>query len=77
MAEAVITKAVSPAAIFLVNIFIPLYYDLYPDPMCILYYFFCLISSKNSATANAAAELLGLLGEITYCLLSCKRQSSS
>lgn len=40
MAEAVITKAVSPAAIFLVNIFIPLYYDLYPDPMCILYYFF-------------------------------------
>ena len=32
MAEAVITKAVSPAAIFLVNIFIPLYYDLYPDP---------------------------------------------
>ena len=47
MAEAVITKAVSPAAIFLVNIFIPLYYDLYPDPMCILYYFFCLISSKK------------------------------
>lgn len=40
MAEAVITKAVSPAATFLVNIFIPLYYDLYPDPMCILYYFF-------------------------------------
>ena len=47
MAEAVITKAVSPAAIFLVNIFIPLYYDLYPDPMCILYYFFSLISSKK------------------------------
>ena len=47
MAEAVITKAVSPAAIFLVNIFIPLYYDLYPAPMCILYYFFCLISSKK------------------------------
>ena len=47
MAETVITKAVSPAAIFLVNIFIPLYYDLYPDSMCILYYFFCLISSKK------------------------------
>ncbi len=47
MAEAVITKAVSPAATFLVNIFIPLYYDLYPDPMCILYYFFSLISSKK------------------------------
>ena len=52
MAEAVITKAVSPAAIFLVNIFIPLYYDLYPDPMGILYYFFRLISRKNSAAAK-------------------------
>ena len=52
MAEAVITKAVSPAAIFLVNIFIPLYYDLYPDPMCILYYFFALFQVKSSATAK-------------------------
>lgn len=56
MAEAVITKAVSPAAIFLVNIFIPLYYDLYPDPMGILYYFFRLISRKNPPQRNATAE---------------------
>ena len=37
----------------------------------------CIRDRKSSATANAAAEFLGLLGEITCCLLSCKRRSSS
>lgn len=62
MAEAVITKAVSPAATFLVNIFIPLYYDLYPDPMCILYCFFCLISSKKLRHSECRGGVFGTFG---------------